>query len=140
MFTRLLLVSMGAALLLAQPPPRQRKQSTPRYDAAAEVTLKGAVEAVSEHTHPGMARRGTHITLQAAGAAYDVHLGPTAFLQKLGLNLAKGDEVEVTGSKIRYEGADAVLARQVMKGGKTFELRNKDGIPLWSGGRRKNQD
>ncbi|MDX1980436.1 MAG: hypothetical protein SFV51_09215 [Bryobacteraceae bacterium] len=140
MFTRVLLVLMGAAVLLAQPPPRQRKQPSPRYDPAAEVTLKGTVEAVSEHAHPGIARRGVHITLQAAGGAYEVHLGPTAFLQKLALNLAKGDEIEVTGSKVKYEGADAVLARQVMKGGKTFELRNKDGIPLWSGGRRKNQD
>ncbi len=49
---------------------------------------------------------------------------------------ATGDQVEVIGSKVKMDGADAVLAREVKKGGKTLTLRNARGIPAWSKGKR----
>jgi hypothetical protein len=51
------------------------------------------------------------------------------------MTFAKGDNIEVTGAKVKYEGADAVLAREVKKGDKTLTLRNAAGIPQWSQGR-----
>jgi hypothetical protein len=42
------------------------------------------------------------------------------------------DEIEVTGSKIKQDGADLTLAREVvLKGGDTLTLRFKDGKPAW---------
>ena len=45
-----------------------------------------------------------------------MHLGPTWFLEKEGLKLAKGDAVEVTGSLVESEGKTFLVAREVKKG------------------------
>ena len=67
----------------------------------------------------------------------EVRLGPTTFLEKEKFTFAKGDQIEVTGSKVKIEGADALIAREVKKGGKTLTLRDAQGVPAWSGGRRR---
>lgn len=79
---------------------------------------------------------GTHVTLQSDGQMLDVHLGPTWFLQREGIELAKGDEIEVTGSVIDSDGKSILIAREVKKGQKVLKLRDEQGVPAWSGGRR----
>jgi hypothetical protein len=66
----------------------------------------------------------------------DVRLGPASFVSGKGFTFAKGDAVEITGSKVSMDGKDAVIAREVVKDGKTLTLRDKMGRPMWSGGRR----
>jgi DNA/RNA endonuclease YhcR with UshA esterase domain len=53
------------------------------------------------------------------------HLGPTNFLTQKGFTFAKGEQIEVTGSSVKYNGTDAVIAREVKKGDKTLTLRDK---------------
>ena len=110
-----------------------------KYDTATEATLKGTVVAVNQIAGPRGGPGGTHLTLKTGQETLDVHLGPVAFLQKEGIEIAKGDQVEVTGSRVKSQGGEAVLAREVKKGGKTFTLRNAQGVPKWSMGRRKMQ-
>ncbi len=64
-----------------------------------------------------------------------------AFVSDKGFSFAKGDAVEVTGSKVTLTGKEYVIAREVVKDGKTLTLRDKNGIPEWAGqgkGRRVN--
>jgi hypothetical protein len=106
------------------------------YNPANETTVNGTVEEVKIVT----GRRGwngTHLTLKAENKTFDVHLGPTSFLKEQGFNLAKGDEIEVTGATTESGGSEALIAREVKKGGKTLVLRDAQGIPKWSGGRRR---
>jgi len=49
----------------------------------------------------------------------------------MGVVFKADDEIEVTGSKIKQDGADLTLAREVVKGGDTLTLRFKDGKPAW---------
>lgn len=106
------------------------------YNPATETTLKGTVEAVKTVTgRHGW--NGTHLTLKAEGKSYDVHLGPASFIKEKGFSFGKGDQVEVTGSKVEYSGAEAIVAREVKKDGKTLLLRNPQGIPEWAGGYRR---
>jgi hypothetical protein len=49
---------------------------------------------------------------------------------------AKGDPIEIIGSNVKIDGADVVIAREIIKGGKTLTLRNAQGVPVWSKGRR----
>ncbi|HVY94413.1 MAG TPA: hypothetical protein VHA14_16745, partial [Bryobacteraceae bacterium] len=51
-----------------------------------------------------------------------------------GFKFAKGDSVEITGSKVTMNGEEWIIAREVTKDGKTLTLRDKDGNPKWSGG------
>jgi hypothetical protein len=77
-----------------------------------------------------------HVTLQADDRSVDVHLGPTWFLQRAGVALAKGDQVEVTGSMVEADGHAFLVARELRKGGQTVTLRDERGVPAWAGGRR----
>ena len=45
--------------------------------------------------------------------------------------------MEVTGSKVTVSGKEYVVAREVVKDGKTLTLRDKTGIPAWAGQRGK---
>jgi hypothetical protein len=108
----------------------------PRYNPSTEVTVKGTVEKVTQNTSP-LGWPGTHLALNTGTETLDVHVGPSAFLRAKKFEIAAGDQVEVVGSKIKYEGADAVLAREIKKGDKSLVLRNAQGIPQWSAGRRR---
>jgi hypothetical protein len=106
------------------------------YDADTVTTLTGKVTVV-EIVPSGPGRRGgTHVTLQSGDKQTVVHLGPTWFFEQNGFALAKDDTLTVTGSLVA-SGDDAYLiAREVKKSEKVLTLRNEDGIPAWSRGRR----
>ncbi len=127
---------MGVALL-SRAQTTAPRNSAPMYDPATEVTVKGSVEAVKQLTGPqGWA--GTHLSLKTDKETIDVHVGPSWFLTQSKISFSKGDQVEVTGSKVKFENSDALIAREVKKGEKIISLRNAQGIPVWSGGRRRN--
>lgn len=106
------------------------------YNPATETTVKGTVEEVRRVSGPRGGPGGTHLILKTDKETLEVRLGPTTFLEKEKFTFAKGDQIEVTGSKVKIEGADALIAREVKKGGKTLTLRDAQGVPAWSGGRR----
>jgi len=121
---------LSVALASAQTP--KAGKAGRMYDPATETTLKGTVEAVTQNARGQM--MGTHLTLKAGQETRDVMLGPSSFITSDGFSFAKGDSIEVTGSKIAMDGAEYVVAREVVKDGKTLILRDKSGTPRWSGG------
>jgi len=58
----------------------------------------------------------------------DVYLCRKSFLDDMGMGFAKGDEIALTGSKVKQNGADLILAREVAKGSDTLcsETRKAD--------------
>jgi hypothetical protein len=106
------------------------------YNPATETTVKGTVEEVKQVSGPRGGPGGAHLILKTDKETLEVRLGPTAFLEKEKFTFTKGDQIEVTGSKVKIEGANALIAREVKKGGKTLTLRDAQGVPAWSGGRR----
>jgi hypothetical protein len=103
----------------------------PAYEAAAELSVKGVVEVLNTPDCPG-GRVGVHPILRSAGAQVEIHLGPQPFLAKEKFALAVGDSIEVIGSKVKYQGREVILARQVSKGDRTLKLRDMSGKPVWS--------
>jgi hypothetical protein len=63
---------------------------------------------------------------------YEVCLCPAEFLKSMDAEFAKGDKVEITGSKAKMDGADVILAREIVKGDNTLVIRDKDGTPVWT--------
>jgi len=106
------------------------------YDPKTETTFKAVVQEVKEVPGPGRGT-GTHLTVKSGDDVYDVHIGPTWYLRQQNYAFAKGDHVEVTGSKVKYQEADAIIARQIKKDGGTWTLRDAQGVPLWSRGRNR---
>lgn len=109
---------------------------TTMYDAKTETTITGVIQVVKEVAGPGRST-GTHLVVKAGDEVENIHVGPTWYLKEKNYAFAKGDQIEVIGSKVRFQGADVIVARQIKKGESTWTLRDERGIPLWS--RRKNR-
>ena len=134
------IVAMGIsalALLVALPALAQgpgRHGRARHYNPATEARETGTVEDVRDATgYRGWS--GTHLILKTDKEDLDVHLGPKAYLTESGFAFAKGDQIEVLGSRMKVGATDALLAREVTKDGKTLVLRDANGIPKWSRGR-----
>jgi hypothetical protein len=105
-------------------------QAPPKYDPATETKVKGAVQEFRLVPPAGPKPVG-YLVVKSGADSVQVFLGPKSFLDDMGANFKAGDEVEVTGSKVKQDGADLVLARQVVKGDDTLTLRFNDGKPAW---------
>ncbi len=123
-----------AAAAMAQP-RRGPGMGMPRYDKTTETTLHGTVEEVQSH-QGRVGGTGTHLLLKTDDGTVDVHLGPTNWLTDRKYEFAKGDHLQVLGSKVTIDGADAFIAREITKGDAKIVLRDENGIPEWAGGRR----
>ncbi len=105
------------------------------YNPNTEVTVKGTVDDVQQHV--GSRRRsGTHLVLTAESGNLPVHVGPAAYIAGQQFSFAKGEQVEVVGSKVSLDGGEAIIAREIKKDGRTLVLRNAQGVPEWAGARR----
>lgn len=138
-------VGGAAALMLAVTTtlvaqPRVGGRGGPRYDPATEATVTGTVESVEQITGPGGGRGrrgmgGTHLTLKTSTETLEVHLGPTAFLNEQKVTVAKGDTLEIIGSRVPVNDERVFIAKSVKKGASVWTLRDASGLPLWRGGR-----
>jgi len=63
--------------------------------------------------------------------AVHIFLCPKSFLDQLGIAFKAGEDIEIKGSKIKQDGADLILAREMVKGGETLTFRFPDGKPAW---------
>lgn len=126
-----LLTSMTMPLLAQRSGPGMRN-----YDPKTEVTIKGTIEDVQQRTGRRGAWKGTHLILKTEAASVDVHVGPSSYIEQKQFAFAPGETIEVVGSKVTIGGQEALLAREITKDGKTLVLRNAQGVPNWSGGRR----
>ena len=63
--------------------------------------------------------------------AIQIFLCPKSFLDQMGIAFKPDEAIEVKGSKVKYDGADLILARELVKGGDTLIFRFPDGKPAW---------
>jgi hypothetical protein len=107
------------------------KQRAPKYNAATEVKVQGVVQEVQQYWCPINSDKGTHLMLKTDTSLLEVHVAPLRFLQGNGVSFSKGDQIQVVGSMVIYEGHDAMIARKITRGDDTFAFRQPDGRPLW---------
>jgi hypothetical protein len=105
-------------------------QAPPKYDPATEAKFKGTVEEL-KMVPPTGGKPVAYLVMKSGPDAVQVFLCPKKFLDEMGVVFKADDELEITGSKIKQDGADLTLAREVVKGGDTLTLRFKDGKPAW---------
>lgn len=107
------------------------------YDPKNVETVKGTVTKVEEFAPMRGMSMGIHLQLATAGGTIAVHLGPSRFLEQQPVKIVAGDKVEVTGSRIAFDGKPAIIASEVRKGDAVLKLRDAQGVPLWGGGMRR---
>lgn len=105
------------------------------YDPNSEMRVKGIIQEVQQ-TMRSKCRSGTHLIVKVDADTVDIHVGPSSYIEKEQFSFAKGDEIEVLGSAVTIAGEKTLIAREITRDGKTLILRNAQGIPQWSGGKR----
>jgi hypothetical protein len=127
-------LSIVLAAVAAAGPAASAQSSLPKYDLATETKMKGTIQEL-KLPEKG-AKEAARLTLKSGDTTVDVYLCPKSFLDDMGSNLAKGDEVNLTGSKVKQDGTDLILAREVSKGSDTLVLRDDKGKPVWDWGHK----
>ncbi len=113
-------------------PKAASQPGSPKYDRSTEAVFKGTVEEVRDRQCPVSGGMGAHVILNVGGGkTIEVHLATTKFMKNYELVFNKGDQLEVTGSKVMFEGVETIFAREVKRGNDTFVFRDKDGSPVW---------
>lgn len=107
------------------------------YDLQTVSTMNGEVVEVEKITPLRGMSYGIHLKLRTADGILSVHLGPSWFVERQDLKIAKGDKIEVKGSRITFNDEPAVIAAEIKKGNDTLVLRDENGFPLWSGMRHR---
>jgi hypothetical protein len=107
--------------------------NVPQYNVKSEVDFKGTIAKVRE-VPVGEAFAGIHLTINSfkGGEVLEVFVGPADFLKLMDMKFHPGkDTIGVTGSKVKFEGNDMVLAREVRIGQVILSLRDEKGFPNW---------
>jgi DNA/RNA endonuclease YhcR with UshA esterase domain len=102
------------------------------YSAANEITATGTVEDVQEFYCPVTDDRGTHVVLKTDRGTILVHVAISRFLREHKFAIQTGDHWQVTGAKIRFQGKEGMIAREIIRGDEIFTMRDAAGKPLWS--------
>lgn len=106
------------------------------YDVNTVETIEGEVVEVSYNpSQKNAAMMGVHVVVKTESDTIPVHLGPVWYMNEQD-SLNTGDKIEVTGSRITYEGAPAIIAATVKKNEMTLRLRDQNGYPVWRGWRK----
>ena len=110
--------------------------NTPKYDAQTETKMKGTIEDITLPPS-GHEKDIVHLVLKNGADTIDVYLCPKSFLDDMGVAFTKGEEITVTGSKIKAGDASLVLAKQAERGNDTLVLRDDKGNPVWAWSSKK---
>ena len=100
------LASLCLSQVLAQKTP---KASLPKYDLQTEAKIKGTIEEV-KLPPKGSAKEIVHLLLKNGLDTIDVYLCPKSFMDEMGMDFTKGDEITLTGSKVK-QGEMALSSR-----------------------------
>ena len=130
-------VVAGAVLmLLGGPAAAQRGGVGPiHYDTTTVQTVSGVVQRVDIPAPQARGPASMQVVLLTGGDSLVVHLGPAWYVDRNHMTLAKGDRVDVTGSRTTVAGQPVLVAREISRAGQTLKLRTEQGMPLWSRGR-----
>jgi len=99
------------------------------YDASKEVSAKGTVAAGNEFACPASdGELGAHFILKTADGDYVVHLAPARVMRSLHWNFLPGQQVEVFGAKVKFQGKQGLLAKTITTNTEMYTFRDGNGV------------
>ena len=105
--------------------------SLPKYDLQTESKTKGVVDEV-KLVPWGTKKEVSELILKIGEDKVRVSVCPKPFQEEMGISFSKGDEIAITGSKVKQEGAEVILARELVRGTDTLMFRDNKGNPVWN--------
>jgi hypothetical protein len=104
--------------------------SIPKYDLHTEMKTKGIVDEVNL-LPLGTRKDITELIIKAGDDKVHIYVCPKSFQEEMGISFGKVDEIAVTGSKVKQQAFDVILARELVKGTDTLLFRDDKGNPVW---------
>ncbi|MFI5385259.1 MAG: hypothetical protein ACHQ50_03975 [Fimbriimonadales bacterium] len=102
------------------------------YNTRTVVTFSGRVAGVTVAAPlEGMGNAVTILVKTAKGETWHVDVGPEWYVNNQRTRILIKDEVRVTGSRVKIDGLDAILAEQIVKAKSVLALRRPSGRPYW---------
>jgi len=109
-------------------------QAPPKYDPTTETTVKGTVAELKLVPPTGGKPIAYLLTKTGPDKEKDmveIFLCPKSFLDEMGIAFKPDEAIEVKGSRVKQNGTELILAREMVKGGETLTFRFQDGKPAW---------
>ena len=131
MKTRIALLLVAFLAIAVPSSMKAADNNVPKYLKANEVHLKGVIQDVRDYQCPISGTLGGHITLKADSGDIELHLAATKYMKNYEIVFNKGEQIEVVGSKVQFQGADTILVREITRGSDTFTFRDENGKPVW---------
>lgn len=102
------------------------------FDAKNVESVSGEVEEVLRIQYPDKdCYLIAIISTSGNGGRMALNLGPTWFLEEKDFTVNEGDEIQVKGAKMRTNGRYLLVVTELTMDGKTLNIRDKEGSPLW---------
>jgi hypothetical protein len=121
-------------LLSARPGLSQKTQPSTGgvliYDLHTEMKTKGVIDEVNL-LPVGSRRDFTELIIKNGDERVHIYVCPKPFQEEMGISFSKGDQIAVTGSKVKQDTLDVILARELVKGTDTLMFRDDKGKPVW---------
>jgi len=121
-------------LLCVNPGLSQKAQhddsSLPKYDLHTETKITGVIDEVNLLS-VGARKDFTELIIKNGDDKAHIYLCPKPFQEEMGISFSKGDQIAVTGSKVKQDASDVILARELVKGTDTLLFRDDKGKPVW---------
>jgi hypothetical protein len=114
---------------LAQKPDQDNNPA--KYDLHTEMKTKGVVDEVNLLSF-GTRKDFTELIIKSGDDKVHIYVCPKPYQEEMGITFAKGDEIAVTGSKVKQETSDVILVRELVKGTDTLMFRDGKGNPIWN--------
>jgi hypothetical protein len=129
LFRTLLFLLLCANPMLSQR-AQQEENSLPKYDLQTETKIKGVIDEVNLLS-VGARKDFTELIIKNGDDKTHIYLCPKPFQEEMGISFSKGDQIAVTGSKVKQGASDVILARELVKGTDTLSFRDDKGKPVW---------
>lgn len=148
----LLTLALGLIVAMLAPVRAQAPEPSggfPPYDKTRELWFSGTVVTVIPEAHWRSSRTneppstielmrmvGMHLLLETSTGWYDVHVGPSSYLEARQFRIREGDQAGILGAYMEVDGHFLIVAREITMGGRLLMLRDANGAPLWLTRRR----
>jgi hypothetical protein len=109
---------------------QQEEGGLPKYDVHTEMKTKGVIEEVNL-LPVGTRKDFTELIITSGDDKLHIYVCPKPFQEEMGINFSKGDQIAITGSKVKQKESDVILAREMVRGTDTLMFRDGKGSPVW---------
>ena len=103
----------------------------PKYDLLTESKSKGVVEEI-KLVPWGAKKEISELIVKIGDDKVRISVCPKPFQDEMGISFSKGEEIAITGSKVKQEGSEVILAREMVRGSDTLLFRDNKGNPVWN--------